>query len=93
LRLKGFYEVSQVLYEWYLEQGIAKELARIVLPVGIYTEFYWTVNFRSLMNFLTLRDDPHAQFEIQEYARAIKKLIYDIDKIPITLEAYKEYGR
>lgn len=52
-------------------------MARMVLPLSTYTEFYWSVNLRSLMNFLHLRDSPHAQWEIQEYARAIKNLIRD----------------
>lgn len=92
LRLDSFYEVAEELYEWYLKQGVARELARVVLPMGTYTEFYWTVNFRSLMNFLTLRSAPGAQFEIQEYARAIKELLNQTNKIPMSYKAFELYG-
>ena len=51
--------------------GVAREMARMVLPVNLYTQFYWTVNARSLMNFLSLRADSHAQWEIQRYAEAL----------------------
>ena len=50
--------------------GVAKEVARSVLPVGLYTEFYWSVNARSLMNFLSLRNAAAAQHEIRVYAEA-----------------------
>ena len=59
------------LYEQLTGAGVPKEQARSVLPMGIYTRFYWTVNGSSLMNFLTLRLDRHAQPEIRVYARAI----------------------
>ena len=72
--LKIFEEVFESTYSAYqklLDMGVARELARIVLPLSHYTEFYWTVNMRSLMNFLSLRADSHAQWEIQQYALAI----------------------
>jgi thymidylate synthase (FAD) len=59
-------------YRSMLSAGVAKEVARMVLPVGTYTEFYWTVNARSLMNFLSLRTSPMAQREIRDYAVAIE---------------------
>ncbi len=52
-------------YQELLAAGVAKEVARTVLPVGLYTEFYWSVNARSLMNFLSLRNAPTAQHEIR----------------------------
>ena len=55
--------------------GVCKEQARGVLPQNMMTTFWWTVDLRSLINFLQLRDDVHAQIEIREYAKAIKKLI------------------
>jgi thymidylate synthase (FAD) len=82
---------SRLLYERLLQLGVARELARIVMPLAIYTEFFWTVNFRSLMNFFALRDHPHAQLEIQEYARTIKKIIKDTSEIPFTWEAFEKY--
>lgn len=62
-------------YEKLLEMGVCKEQARGFLPQNMMTTFWWTVNLRSLVNFLQLRDDDHAQVEIREYAIAIKKLI------------------
>ncbi|MBI5596279.1 MAG: FAD-dependent thymidylate synthase [Elusimicrobia bacterium] len=59
------------VYEAMIKAGVAREMARMVLPVNLYTEFYWTVNARSLMNFLSLRADGHAQAEIQRFAEAL----------------------
>jgi len=70
-------------------QPIARELARMVLPLNIYSQMYWKVNLKNLMHFLWLREDSHAQYEIQEYARAIKKMIQPI--APIAMEAYEDY--
>ena len=53
-------------------QGVARELARSVLPVGAYTQFYWTVNARALMNFVSLRNAEFAQLEIRRYAEAVE---------------------
>ncbi len=58
-------------YETLVESGMRKEQARSVLPLGTYTRFFWTVNGSSLMNFLMLRLDRHAQWEIQQFAQAI----------------------
>jgi thymidylate synthase (FAD) len=58
-------------YHGMVDAGVAREMARMVLPVNVYTEFFWTVNARSLMNFLWLRADAHAQLEIQRYAEAL----------------------
>ena len=65
---------------------MVKEQARSVLPIGIYTNFYWTVNGSSLMNFLYLRLDKHAQYEIRVYAQAILELVKD--KAPISFEEF-----
>ena len=62
-------------YEKLLSLGICKEQARGVLPQNMMTTFWWTIDLRNLINFLQLRDDDHAQIEIREYAKAIKKLI------------------
>lgn len=59
------------LYQGALDRGIAKELARLFFPVNLYTQFYWTVNARALMNFISLRSDIHAQWEIRQYSDAI----------------------
>lgn len=64
-------EASRGAYEKLLSMGVAREMARLTLPTSQYTQYYWTVNARSLMNFLALRMDEHAQFEMREYAGAI----------------------
>ena len=63
------------VYENLLKLGVCKEQARGILPQCMMTTFWWTVDLRNLLHFLDLRDDEHAQFEIREYAKAIKKLI------------------
>lgn len=77
-------------YKDLLAAGVAREMARMVLPVNLYTEFYWTVNARSLMNFITLRADAHAQWEIQQYGEAMAK--YFRDEMPWSYEAFLRYS-
>jgi len=62
------------LYNELVAAGIAKEQARGVLPLNIYTEFYWTISLQALVNFIHLRNHPGAQFEIREYAKAVENL-------------------
>lgn len=78
-------------YQKAIRNGIAKEQAREFLPVNIYSEMYWTVNARGLMNFLSLRNDPQAQQEIRRYAAQIERLFSE--KMPVTAEAFEENGR
>jgi thymidylate synthase (FAD) len=70
-------------------QGIARELARINLPIGIYTQFYWKVDLWNLLRFLSLRADPHAQYEIRAYAEAILGIVGKW--VPIVHEAFDDY--
>lgn len=72
------YEYAYRSYQRLLAQGVAREMARMVLPVGQYTEFYVTMNFRALMHILNQRADSHAQWEIQEYAIAMAKILRQI---------------
>jgi thymidylate synthase (FAD) len=65
-------------YYRMIEAGMAKEQARIVLPLSQYTEVYWTASFQAIMNFIELRDEATAQWEIQQYAKVIKELILEI---------------
>ncbi len=83
------YDISFKAYQELLDMGVARELARILLPLALYTEFYWTVNMRSLMNFLSLRADSHAQWEIQQYAIVIAD--YFKEKCPWSYEAFLKY--
>ncbi len=83
-------------YSWYkyqslLKQGVAKELARTVLPLSTFTEFFWTVNARSLMNFLALRNEDTALREIREYAALVEQLF--AEKMPYTYNSFIEHGR
>lgn len=77
---------ADMAYHELIEMGVAKEIARCILPVSQYTEFIWTVNARSLINFISLRNDSNAQFEIQEYAAVIEDLFARI--MPISHEAF-----
>ena len=76
-------------YEYLLSGNLSKELSRMVLPLNIYTEWYWTMDLRNLLNFLRLRLDSHAQYEIQVYADAVYQLIKPI--VPHTCEAFDNY--
>lgn len=84
--LKKDCEESYRSYLWYLSQGVAKEMARMVLPVNLYTEFYFTCNARSLMYFIALRSEQHAQWEIQQYSNSMWKFFAEI--MPWTAEAF-----
>lgn len=88
LALKSFCEYSYALYEKMLAAGIAREMARMVLPVNIYTEIYCCWDLKNLLHFITLRDDGHAQSEIQDYGRAIKSIAKEL--FPWTIEAYEK---
>lgn len=76
-------------YNVFLQQDLARELARINLPLSTYTEWYWKIDLHNLLHFLRLRLDTHAQYEIQVYAEAIMEIISEI--VPMTIEAFKDY--
>ncbi len=78
-------------YSRRVEKGMAKELARINLPLSLYTEWYWKIDLHNLFHFLNLRMDSHAQYEIRAYANAM----FDITKkvAPIACEAFEDYKR
>ena len=80
------YNRAFVNYEDLLKLGVAKEVARTVIPVGAFTEFYWTVNARSLMNFISLRNDDNAQYEIRMLAKEVESIFADL--MPVTYEAF-----
>jgi thymidylate synthase (FAD) len=89
--LQAVYETAYTAYERLVEMGVARELARCVLPVGAYTEFYWTVNARALMNFVSLRNSEFAQREIRRYAEAVETFL--AEKMPVTYDAFVKAGR
>lgn len=76
-------------YQQLLCLGMAKEQARIHLPLSTYTEWYWKIDLHNLFHFLKLRMDSHAQKEFQDYAKAMFKLIKSI--VPVACEAFEEY--
>ncbi len=89
--LRAVYEQAYDTYERLVDAGVAREVARSVLPVGAYTEFYWTVNARSLMNFVSLRAAETAQREIRRYAEAVETFLEQ--HMPITHAAFLANGR
>ncbi len=89
--LRAVYDAAYATYERLVERGVARELARLVMPVGAYTEFYWTINARSLMNFVSLRAAETAQREIRRYAEACERFLEE--KMPVTYAAFVAAGR
>lgn len=88
-KMAHFYQKAYELYQELLERGVAREHARIVLPLSLYTQFYWTINSRALMNFLSLRLDEHAQGEIRQYAEAIGGIFAEY--MPWTSSAFNRF--
>jgi thymidylate synthase (FAD) len=84
--MQEVYDHAHATYERLVEAGVARELARCVLPVGAYTEFYWTVNARALMNFISLRAAEAAQREIRRYADAVETFL--AERMPVTHAAF-----
>ena len=84
--LRAVYDAAFETYERLVEAGVARELARCVMPVGAYTEFYWTINARSLMNFVSLRAAETAQREIRRYAEAVE--LFFAEHMPVTHAAF-----
>lgn len=82
-------EHTEQIYRDLISSNVAKEMARMVLPQSMYTEFYGTVDLRNLLHFISLRNEEHAQYEIQVYG---KVLLDWVDKYaPWTGEAFKKY--
>ena len=77
---------------WYqknIENGMSKEMARMILPQSMYTEFYWKIDLHNLMHFIKLRDHDNAQYEIREYAKVLKDIVKEW--CPVTYEAFMEH--
>lgn len=91
--LKYFQEISERSFEIYNElndAGIARELARAILPVNIYTEWYWKNDLHNLLHFIGLRSDSHAQYEIRVFSDAMAE--YVKKTAPFAWEAYHDYA-
>jgi thymidylate synthase (FAD) len=80
---------SRAAYEWLTSEDIARELARIDLPLSTYTQWYWKVDLHNLLHFLRLRVDAHAQWEIQEYGRVMAGMLKRV--APLSYEAWIDY--
>jgi thymidylate synthase (FAD) len=76
-------------YEWMTAGEVARELARIDLPLSTYTQWYWKIDLHNLLHFLTLRVDPHAQWEIQAYGRVMAGMLQRV--APLSYEAWIDY--
>ena len=81
-------KVGKHYYEKLLEMGVAKEQARVLLPLSQYTEFYWPASFQAICNFIELRDEPTAQWEIRQYAIVLKKMLHEL--YPKTTQVWED---
>lgn len=89
--IRNHCEVAYNLYEELLGDGVGRELARMVLPINIYTEWYWKIDLHNLFHFLGLRMDKHAQYEIRVFADAMFDIIKEI--VPVACQAFVLHGR
>jgi thymidylate synthase (FAD) len=90
--LKYFKEISERSFDMYKEMneaGLARELIRAILPVNLYTEWYWKNDLHNLLHFIGLRSDSHAQHEIRVYSDAMAKAVKKV--APFAWEAYQDY--
>lgn len=76
-------------YKSFVDDGLARELARINLPLSLYTEWYWKIDLHNLFHFLHLRMDTHAQKEIREYAKIMAQMVKTV--CPLAFEAFMDY--
>ena len=83
--MNDVYELAYSNYQKLIDLGVCREQARIVLPLGIYSECIWTTSLQGLLHFIELRSDKASQYEIQLYAQAVKQLAYDKFKHSIEL--------
>ena len=87
-----FKEISDRSFEIYCElneAGVARELARAILPVNLYTEWYWKNDLHNLLHFIGLRSDGHAQYEIRVFSDAMATYVKQV--APFAWEAYQDY--
>jgi len=76
-------------YQEMLDYNIARELARINLPLSLYTQWYWKIDLHNLFHFLKLRMDKHAQYEIRVYAEKMAEIVKAV--VPMAYEAFEDY--
>lgn len=80
---------SYQIYMKMIDAGMSREQARMILPLNLYTEWYWKIDLHNLFHFLALRADSHAQQEIRVYAEAIIEILRQV--VPIAVEAWEDY--
>jgi thymidylate synthase (FAD) len=88
--LEGEYSHSYRVYRQLLDLGVAREVARIALPLSLYTQWYWQMDLHNLLHFLRLRMDPHAQLEIRRYAEQIFEIVREV--CPLACEAFEDFA-
>jgi thymidylate synthase (FAD) len=76
-------------YEWLVQEDVARELARIDLPLSIYTQWYWKIDLHNLLHFLSLRVDAHAQYEIRAFGVVMAGMLQRV--APLSFEAWLDY--
>jgi thymidylate synthase (FAD) len=87
--MSGVFEQSYSSYQQSIQDGLAREVARIQLPLSNYTELYWKIDLKNFLHYVFLRDDNHAQKEIQVYAQAMYDLVKPL--VPFACEAFEDY--
>jgi thymidylate synthase (FAD) len=88
-RWEGLRRDAAEHYEWLVSHDVARELARIDLPLSTYTQWYWKIDLHNLLHFLTVRADPHAQYEIRAFARIMAGMLKRV--APLSFEAWVDY--
>ena len=86
--MRSFSTQARDRYMSMIDIGISREVARIILPVNFYTEWYWKINLRNLLHFIQLRGDSHAQWEIQEYGEVLSDIVEAW--VPVSYKAFME---
>jgi thymidylate synthase (FAD) len=76
-------------YGWMVQEDVAREIARIDLPLSTYTQWYWKIDLHNLLHFLSLRVDPHAQWEIRAYAEVMAGIVKRV--APLSYEAWVDF--
>jgi thymidylate synthase (FAD) len=93
-RLDASAAEAEATYRWLLgdapgEPGLSRELARMVLPLSAYTQWYWKIDLHNLLHFIALRADAHAQYEIRAYAEVLADIVEKW--VPLTAAAFRDY--
>ncbi len=88
-KIEEYYKANELAITSLDYPGLARELARCVIPVAVYTQWYWTVNLHNLMHFMKLRSDAHAQKEIRVYSDVMRDVLAEM--FPVCMEAFEEY--